>query len=73
LGNGFCPSISGSAEQDFYSTEAWHRIMAVNATGVFFGIKYAIPVKGFSLVEFPAGNEMDLQTGWPAQCLFFAT
>src|SRR5467141_3009733 len=25
--------ISGSAEQDFYSTEAWHRIMAVNATG----------------------------------------
>src|SRR5262249_3867653 len=33
--------ISGSAEQDFYSTEAWHRIMAVNATGVFFGIKYA--------------------------------
>src|SRR6478735_9633789 len=35
--------ISGSAEQDFYSTEAWHRIMAVNATGAFFGIKYAIP------------------------------
>ena len=34
--------ISGSAEQDFYSTEAWHRIMAVNATGVFFGIKYAV-------------------------------
>ena len=35
--------ISGSAEQDFYSTEAWHRIMAVNATGVFYGIKHAIP------------------------------
>ena len=35
--------ISGSAEHDFYSTEAWHRIMAVNATGVFFGMKYAIP------------------------------
>jgi 3(or 17)beta-hydroxysteroid dehydrogenase len=35
--------IAGSAEQDFYSTEAWHRIMAVNATGVLFGIKYAIP------------------------------
>ena len=35
--------ISGSTEQDFYSTESWHRIMAVNATGVFFGIKYAIP------------------------------
>src|SRR4029077_16070286 len=27
--------ISGSAEQDLYSTDAWHRIMAVNATGVF--------------------------------------
>src|SRR5262249_25989083 len=26
-----------------HSTEAWHRIMAVNATGVFFGIKHAIP------------------------------
>src|SRR5271165_292692 len=35
--------ISGSAEQDFYSTDAWHRIMAINATGVFFGIKHAIP------------------------------
>ena len=35
--------ISGSAEQDFYNTEAWHRIMAVNATGVFFGMKHAIP------------------------------
>jgi 3(or 17)beta-hydroxysteroid dehydrogenase len=35
--------ISGSAELDFYSTEAWHQIMAVNATGVFFGIKPAIP------------------------------
>jgi 3(or 17)beta-hydroxysteroid dehydrogenase len=35
--------ISGSAEQDFYSTEAWNRIMAVNATGVFFGIKYSVP------------------------------
>ncbi|HLY89661.1 MAG TPA: glucose 1-dehydrogenase [Acetobacteraceae bacterium] len=34
--------ISGSAEQDFYSTEAWHRIMGVNATGVFFGIKHAV-------------------------------
>ena len=35
--------ISGSAEQDFYSTEAWHRIMAVNATGAFFGLKHAVP------------------------------
>ena len=35
--------VSGSAEQDFYSTDAWHRIMSINATGVFFGIKHAIP------------------------------
>ena len=35
--------ISGSAEQDLYSTDAWHRIMAINATGPFLGMKYAIP------------------------------
>src|SRR5260370_33083555 len=35
--------ISGSAEQDFYSTEAWHRIMAVNGTRRFFGTKYTVP------------------------------
>jgi 3(or 17)beta-hydroxysteroid dehydrogenase len=35
--------ISGSAEQDLYSTDAWRRIMAVNATGVFLGIKHAVP------------------------------
>ncbi len=34
--------ISGSAEDDLYSTEAWHRIMAVNSTGVFLGTKYAV-------------------------------
>jgi NAD(P)-dependent dehydrogenase (short-subunit alcohol dehydrogenase family) len=32
--------ISGSAEQDFYSTEAWHRIIAVNAIGMFFDITH---------------------------------
>ena len=35
--------VSGSAEQDLYSTPAWHRIMAINATGVFYGMKHAIP------------------------------
>src|SRR6202046_3620643 len=35
--------ISGSAEQDFYSTDAWHRIMGVNATGVVVGIHPAVP------------------------------
>jgi 3(or 17)beta-hydroxysteroid dehydrogenase len=49
--------ISGSAEQD-YSTEAWHRIMAVNATGVFFGIKYAIP----ALVANGGGSIVNLSS-----------
>ncbi|MGE0417814.1 MAG: SDR family NAD(P)-dependent oxidoreductase [Acetobacteraceae bacterium] len=35
--------VSGSAEQDLYSTDAWHRIMNINATGVFYGIKHAVP------------------------------
>ncbi|MEZ5815641.1 MAG: glucose 1-dehydrogenase [Hyphomicrobiaceae bacterium] len=40
--------ISGSAEQDLFSTEAWHRIMAVNATGVFYGTKHAVPAMAAS-------------------------
>ncbi len=35
--------ISGSAAADFYDSAAWDRLMSVNATGVFLGIKYAIP------------------------------
>ena len=40
--------ISGSAEQDFYSTEAWHRIMAVNATGALgqASLQQAIRIAG---------------------------
>ena len=34
--------ISGSAEQDLYDTAAWERLMAVNATGVFLGMKHGI-------------------------------
>jgi len=34
--------ISGSAEQDLYDTAAWERLMGVNATGVFFGMKHSI-------------------------------
>jgi NAD(P)-dependent dehydrogenase (short-subunit alcohol dehydrogenase family) len=34
--------ISGSGVQDFFSTDAWERLMAVNATGVFFGVKWGI-------------------------------
>jgi NAD(P)-dependent dehydrogenase (short-subunit alcohol dehydrogenase family) len=36
--------LSGSAEADLYDTAAWERLMAVNATGVFLGMKFAIPV-----------------------------
>ncbi len=35
--------ISGSATTDMFDTELWMRLMAINATGVFFGIKYAVP------------------------------
>jgi NAD(P)-dependent dehydrogenase (short-subunit alcohol dehydrogenase family) len=35
--------ISGSRETDFRSTEAWDRLMSINARGVFLGMKYAIP------------------------------
>src|SRR5258708_2290055 len=34
--------ISGSAESDLYDTAAWNRLMGINATGVFFGMKYGI-------------------------------
>lgn len=34
--------ISGSAEQDLYDTAAWERLMGVNATGVFLGMKHCI-------------------------------
>jgi len=34
--------ISGSGVQDFFSTEAWERLMAINSTGVFFGVKHGI-------------------------------
>ena len=35
--------ISGSAEQDLYDTDAWNRLMGINATGVFLGMKHGIP------------------------------
>jgi len=34
--------ISGSGEQDLYDTAAWTRLMGINATGVFLGMKYGI-------------------------------
>ena len=35
--------ISGSFDPDFMSTDAWDKLMEINAKGVFLGIKYAIP------------------------------
>ncbi|HEX3954106.1 MAG TPA: glucose 1-dehydrogenase [Stellaceae bacterium] len=35
--------ISGSAVDDLFDTAAWNRLMAVNATGTFLGMKFAIP------------------------------
>jgi len=35
--------ISGSAVEDLFDTATWDKIMGVNARGVFFGMKYAIP------------------------------
>jgi NAD(P)-dependent dehydrogenase (short-subunit alcohol dehydrogenase family) len=36
--------LSGSAVADLFDTAAWDRLMAVNARGVFLGLKFAIPV-----------------------------
>jgi NAD(P)-dependent dehydrogenase (short-subunit alcohol dehydrogenase family) len=35
--------ISGTYDPDMLSSAAWDRVMAVNAKGVFLGMKYAIP------------------------------
>ena len=35
--------ISGSGYQDVTDTVAWNDLMTINATGTFFGIKYAAP------------------------------
>lgn len=34
--------VSGSAAVDLFDTDVWNRLMAVNATGVFLGMKYAV-------------------------------
>jgi len=35
--------ISGSAVEDLYDTGAWNKLMGINASGVFFGVKYGVP------------------------------
>ncbi len=34
--------ISGSAAEDLYDTALWHRLMDINSTGVFLGMKYGV-------------------------------
>jgi len=36
--------LSGSAVEDLFDTAAWDRLMAVNARGVFLGMKFAVPI-----------------------------
>lgn len=36
--------LSGSAAEDLFDTAIWERLMAVNARGVFLGMKFAIPL-----------------------------
>jgi len=36
--------VSGTYDSDMLSSAAWDRVMAVNAKGVFLGMKYAIPL-----------------------------
>jgi len=36
--------LSGSAVEDLFDIAAWDRLMAVNARGVFLGMKFAIPI-----------------------------
>lgn len=35
--------VSGSAYEDVLDADAWHKVMGVNATGVFLGMRHAIP------------------------------
>ena len=36
--------LSGSAVEDLFDTATWDRLMAINARGVFLGMKFAIPL-----------------------------
>ncbi len=36
--------LSGSAVEDLFDTAAWDRLMAINARGVFLGMKFAVPI-----------------------------
>jgi len=51
--------ISGNSVTDLYSTEGWHKIISINATGVFLGIKHAVAAmmgKGGAIVNMSSIN-----------------
>jgi 3(or 17)beta-hydroxysteroid dehydrogenase len=59
--------ISGSAVEDLFETEAWDRIMGINATGTFLGMKFAIPemrkAGGGSIVNISSSSGVTGQRG----------
>jgi len=59
--------ISGSAEQDLFDSTAWDKIMAINSTGTFLGMKFAIPemkkVGGGSIVNISSISGVTGQRG----------
>src|SRR5258708_29224182 len=61
--------ISGSAVDDLFDTAAWDRIMAINSTGTFLGMKVAIPAMqkagGGSIVNISSISGITGQRGIP--------
>ena len=59
--------ISGSAEADLFDSAAWEKIMAINSTGTFLGMKFAIPemkkVGGGSIVNISSISGVTGQRG----------
>src|SRR5205823_115811 len=43
--------ISGSNVDDLFDTAAWEKIMAINSTGTFLGMKHAIPAVRAEMLE----------------------
>ena len=59
--------ISGSAVEDLFDTDAWDKIMDVNARGAFLGMKYAVPqmrkIGGGSIVNISSISGVTGQRG----------
>jgi NAD(P)-dependent dehydrogenase (short-subunit alcohol dehydrogenase family) len=59
--------ISGSNVDDLFDTAGWNRLIAINATGVFLGMKFAIPAMqakgGGAIVNVSSVSGVTGQTG----------